>query len=141
MTIKWPEQKRLAMTIKCDQCTTCQAEYKLGERDRFEILAQFQDLPRVLESVQFRRGTLCEDCLLAWLLIESDHLYDRERTRWLYRQEATHRQITNNPFHCSECRLESGEWVYVVPGKGQRTGRRAALLASSRRAVVFKLIS
>jgi hypothetical protein len=46
-----------------------------------------------------------------------------------FRQEATHRQITNNPFHCSECRRESGEWVYVVPGKGQRTvGRCYACL-------------
>src|SRR5690242_6011882 len=93
-------EKLPATTIKCDQCRTGHAEYQLGEHDKFEIVAQIGDLPRALESVQFRPGVFCEDCVSKWLLHESDRLSDRERARWLYRQEATQREATNEPFRC-----------------------------------------
>jgi hypothetical protein len=116
-----------AMTIKCDECRTGDAEYEFGEHDRFEVLAQCQGLPRVLESVQFRPGTFCDDCLVEWLLKESDRLYNREQTRWLYRQEATRRQVTNNPFHCSDC------------GRKQGVGIRRAWQGSTHRWSLLRL--
>ena len=77
----------------------------------------------------------CEDCVFEYLRHESDRLSNRERVRWLYRQEAIQRQATNNPFRCSECGQEGArEWVYVVPGKAQRTvGRCYACLYSGFR--------
>ena len=64
----------------------------------------------------------------------TDYLIGK-RALWLYRQEAIQRQATNNPFRCSECGQEGArEWVYVVPGKAQRTvGRCYACLYSGFR--------
>ncbi|MGI9073359.1 MAG: hypothetical protein ACR2JB_19085 [Bryobacteraceae bacterium] len=116
----------LAMTT-CGKCKTRPGEYRLGEA-RFVIAAQFKDLPRVTESVRLKPGVLCDDCLVEALASKSDLLLASERIRWLYRQEAVRRRAFNDPFHCSDCRQESGEFVYLLDQHQKPVGRCCSCL-------------
>jgi hypothetical protein len=124
----------LKTAITCEKCVTGPGDYQLDEgNNTFGIAAQFRDFPRVTESVRLKPGILCKPCLLAALQKKSDFLFDRERTRWLYHQEVVRRQAAHDPFRCSDCKLESDEFVYTPGHDQQPVGRcRPCLYAELR---------
>lgn len=105
-------------------------EYRLAEDNTYEVTAQFKDRPKVAESVRLKPGVLCERCLQMALERKADLLLDRERIRWRYREEAKRRAADGDPFHCSECRQKSNEWVYL-PNKDQEPVGRCRFCLNS----------
>jgi hypothetical protein len=114
---------QLETTIKCRKCTNSPGNYQLDDGNTFVIAVRMGERPQVTECVQLKAGgALCERCLMMELQRESDRLSNRELTRLLYRREVQRRQTANDPFRCSHCRSESGEWVYLPDQNQQLVG-------------------
>ena len=111
------------MTMTCRKCTQSPGNYQLDDGKTFVIAVRVGDRPQVTESVQLKfGGALCEHCVFMELQRESDRLSNRELTRLLYRREVQRRQTGNDPFRCSHCRGESGEWIYLPDQNQQPVG-------------------
>jgi hypothetical protein len=114
-----------SLAITCEQCTTRPVEYRLDEgNNTFEVSATLIGLPTVREPVRLKPGAFCKRCLKMALESKSNALFDRERTRRWYREEANRRAAANDPFRCSDCHRPCDEWVSLPdPDTQEPVGR------------------